>query len=256
MHGDTVASAAADPEAKELLDTQRFDEFGNPLQTEALAGGNAEYGWLGAKARRTQLSSGVVQMGLRSYVPALGRFLTPDPVKGGSANAYDYAEGDPVNNFDLTGERCGGHCKKIRRLNRTSRRQARTHGLRRLARSGRRGRGRARASFSPFPIVTSLGSDVADKAGKIVGKLAATAFNSAKQVAANQVMSMEAKINLVVKRVEEASIWAWAHRQQIVGCAKGALEGYFEAGYLAAAGPYGEAAVGLYMAVRCGIAFI
>lgn len=43
-------------------------------------------------------------MGLRSYVPALGRFLTPDPVPGGSANAYDYANQDPVNGFDLTGE--------------------------------------------------------------------------------------------------------------------------------------------------------
>lgn len=44
-------------------------------------------------------------MGVRSYVPALGRFLSPDPIKGGSANAYDYANQDPVNNFDLTGTR-------------------------------------------------------------------------------------------------------------------------------------------------------
>ncbi len=93
-------------EAKGLLDTQRFDEFGNPLQAELLTGGKAEYGWLGAQGRRTQLASGVIQMGRRSYVPALGRFLTRDPVPGGSANAYDYANQDPVNNFDLTGEKC------------------------------------------------------------------------------------------------------------------------------------------------------
>ncbi|MGH7484263.1 MAG: RHS repeat-associated core domain-containing protein [bacterium] len=45
----------------------------------------------------------MIQMGARSYVPALGRFLTPDPIPGGSANAYDYANQDPVNQFDLTG---------------------------------------------------------------------------------------------------------------------------------------------------------
>gem|GEM_PF-840478 len=104
MHGDVVATAENDPETSAVLSTQRFDEFGNPLQTASLFGGSAEYGWLGGKARRTQLPSGVIQMGLRSYVPALGRFLTPDPVKGGSANAYDYVDQDPVNGYDLTGE--------------------------------------------------------------------------------------------------------------------------------------------------------
>jgi hypothetical protein len=43
-------------------------------------------------------------MGARSYVPQLGRFLQPDPIPGGSANAYSYTFGDPVNATDPTGD--------------------------------------------------------------------------------------------------------------------------------------------------------
>jgi RHS repeat-associated protein len=99
LHGDVVATASPNPEAPKLLATFEFDEFGNPK-----SGGGAKFGWLGAKGRRTELPSGIIQMGVRGYVPALGRFLTPDPVPGGSANAYDYADQDPVNGFDLNGE--------------------------------------------------------------------------------------------------------------------------------------------------------
>lgn len=43
-------------------------------------------------------------MGVRLYNPTLGRYLQTDPVNGGSANAYDYVNQDPVNADDLTGE--------------------------------------------------------------------------------------------------------------------------------------------------------
>jgi len=43
-------------------------------------------------------------MGVRPYEPALGRFLSVDPVDGGSATAYDYADQDPVNEYDLEGD--------------------------------------------------------------------------------------------------------------------------------------------------------
>ncbi len=100
LHGDIVATASLSPSATGPLTSAEFDEFGNLKGAGAL-----KYGWLGGKGRRTELPAGVIQMGVRSYVPAIGRFLTPDPVIGGSANAYEYGNGDPVNNVDLGGER-------------------------------------------------------------------------------------------------------------------------------------------------------
>jgi hypothetical protein len=42
-------------------------------------------------------------MGVRTYVPGIGRFTSPDPIQGGSANDYDYANQDPINETDLNG---------------------------------------------------------------------------------------------------------------------------------------------------------
>jgi hypothetical protein len=42
-------------------------------------------------------------MAARPYDPASGRFLQTDPIPGGSANNYDYANQNPINNYDLNG---------------------------------------------------------------------------------------------------------------------------------------------------------
>lgn len=149
MHGDIVATADDSIEATELLSTQQFDEYGNPKQKLGL---DLKLGWLGSKMRRTELPSGVIQMGVRSYVPAMGRFLSPDPVLGGSANAYEYAGGDPVNNFDLTGERCRSKrrcAKALRRAKRRARRSIRR--VRALVRKKKRARNRSLALVPSLP---------------------------------------------------------------------------------------------------------
>ena len=78
MHGDVVATADIDSEATGLTTTLGFDEYGNPKQ-----GSTPKLGWLGSKLRRTELPSGVIQMGVRSYVPALGRFPHAGPDRRG-----------------------------------------------------------------------------------------------------------------------------------------------------------------------------
>jgi RHS repeat-associated protein len=99
LHGDLVATASDSESATELTSTVgEASEYGVPA-TEA----PSKYSWLGTHEVPTTLPSGTNAMGTRSYVPQLGRYLQTDPIPGGSANAYAYVAGDPVNTTDLSG---------------------------------------------------------------------------------------------------------------------------------------------------------
>lgn len=109
LHGDVAATVpladgagAVDASGRVL---NRTDEFGNPEPLAGAATANApnRYGWLGGAQRSSESLGDLVLMGVRLYAPATGRFLTPDPVPGGSASGYDYCNADPVNCTDLGG---------------------------------------------------------------------------------------------------------------------------------------------------------
>jgi RHS repeat-associated protein len=99
LHGDVVGTASISETATGLTSTNDTSEYGVPRTSSP-----PKYSWLGGDQKSTELASGVVAMGARSYVPQLGRFLQTDPVPGGSANAYSYVQGNPVNESDPSGE--------------------------------------------------------------------------------------------------------------------------------------------------------
>ncbi len=97
--GGNIVATAPTVEAEGLDFLGEATEYGEPKVATP-----ATYSWLGAAQRPVELDSGVVNMGARTYVPDIGRFLQVDPVAGGSANNYAYVHGDPVSESDPSGE--------------------------------------------------------------------------------------------------------------------------------------------------------
>ncbi|WP_434597657.1 DNRLRE domain-containing protein [Streptomyces sp. A5-4] len=94
LQGDIAVQLPLDQSG--AVTVQHFDEYGRGATGPA-------YGWLGSQQRATAAVTGDVVMGVRLYDRSLGRFLSADPVYGGSCNAYEYVCGDPVSGVDLGG---------------------------------------------------------------------------------------------------------------------------------------------------------
>ena len=99
-HGDT--SATTDQNGN-VTGTYRYDSFGNPISANNLADA-----YTGKWQRTTDDATGLIKMGAREYDPALGRFVSADPLKGNytepqTRNRYQYASNDPFIKYDLSG---------------------------------------------------------------------------------------------------------------------------------------------------------
>jgi len=119
------------------------DEYGNITTVPA-----SRLDWLGTQKRFVDHPGlDITRMGVRAYDPHIGRFLSQDPIAGGSANDYDYVNGDPINNLDLGGTYCVTGVKARHRVRSSGRRNHRPtwrtvetcNGVREVGRNVRRG---------------------------------------------------------------------------------------------------------------------
>lgn len=110
FHGDTAITVGANglPTSSVYL----YDPFGqvvssNTFGTSAVpnnATGDG-MGWATSPSRKQEslFTLPIAQLGVRTYLPTIGRFIQVDPVEGGTPNAYTYVL-DPINYADYNGQ--------------------------------------------------------------------------------------------------------------------------------------------------------
>jgi RHS repeat-associated protein len=110
IHGDTFLTTDAaginTSNGNGPASSFTYDGFGNILSGSTFPANadHASYAYVGQHQKLTESEYAVtpMQMGARLYIPGIGRFMSVDPIEGGTPSSYVYPA-DPINEFDLTG---------------------------------------------------------------------------------------------------------------------------------------------------------
>ena len=106
-HGDALNTSRINADGTlTLANSYRYDTWGRPTTTthNSIPDLGFRYLYVGAADVQwdNQLGAGLLYMHARTYHPALGRFLQPDPARA-DASLYGYVENSPVTKVDPSG---------------------------------------------------------------------------------------------------------------------------------------------------------
>jgi RHS repeat-associated protein len=100
-------SCLIDCENKSIAESYRYSAFGTETiynsQQECLTNSEIKNPWRYSSKRKDEYTH-LICFGLRDYSPALGRWMTPDPLQHtDTPNVYAYVKNDPINFYDQYG---------------------------------------------------------------------------------------------------------------------------------------------------------
>ncbi len=99
-HGDIKNFVEQTDSSGQIVSSQQYDAFGNPVSSTGTWQGPFAYG--GRFGYQSDSDTSLSLLGHRYYDPTTGRFLSRDPIKDGR-NWYVYCDNNPLTRVDPTG---------------------------------------------------------------------------------------------------------------------------------------------------------